>query len=74
VRVGIMPLVDMALCSDSEDLCIVAMNLNWPDLPALLVRASSVATVAKSVLATAAVMFAIWIGVFAAKHRIRPAS
>jgi hypothetical protein len=74
VRMGIVLSVGAALCDYSENLCIVAMILSWPDLSASLVYVSSVATIAKSVLTTAAVMFAIWIGVLAATHRLRRAS
>jgi len=74
VRVGIMLSIGAALCDYSENLGIVAMIVRGPDLSASLVYASSTATVAKSMLTTMAVMFAILIGVLAARYRVRRAS
>lgn len=66
--------VGAALCDYCENLGIVAMILNWPDLSAPLVYASSVATVVKSIFTTAAIMISILIGAKAARHRFRPAT
>jgi len=71
VRVGIILSIGAALCDYSENLGIAVMVLNWPDLSGPIVHASSIATVAKSGLTTAAVMMAILIGVLAARSRVR---
>lgn len=73
VRVGIFLSVGAALCDYGENTGIAVMLLSWPDLSAPFVYASSFATVAKSILTTAAVMLAILIGVLAARHRARRA-
>ncbi len=74
VRVGVIFSIGAALCDYIENLGVVAMILNWPDRSAPLVHASSLATVAKSILTTAAVMISILIGAMAARHRFRPAT
>ena len=74
VWVGIILAIAAALCDYAENLGIVVMILRWPDLSALIVHASSVATVAKSMLTTAAVIITVLIGFIAAKRRVRPAS
>ncbi|WP_159086952.1 hypothetical protein [Loktanella sp. Alg231-35] len=74
VRVGIILSVGAALCDYIENLGIVAMILRWPDLSALTIYASSFATIAKSVLTTAAVLTAILLGLFTARYRFRYAS
>jgi hypothetical protein len=74
VRVGIILSIAAALSDYLENLGIVAMVLSWPDLSTSLVHASSVATVAKSILTTAAVMIAVVIGAMAARYRVRRAS
>ena len=70
MRVGVILSIGAALCDYSENLGIVAMVLSWPDLSAPLVHASSVATVAKSILTTAAIIIAIVIGGIVARHRV----
>ncbi|MFK7876363.1 MAG: hypothetical protein AB8B71_11375 [Paracoccaceae bacterium] len=62
VRLGIILSIGAALCDYAENLGITAMILSWPDHSAPLVYASSIATLAKSVLTTAAVLVAILIG------------
>ena len=74
VRLGIILSVGAALCDYAENLGISAMMLSWPDHSAPLVYASSIATVAKSSLTTAAVMVAISIGGLAAAQRARRAA
>lgn len=74
VRVGIILSVGAVLCDYVENLGIVAMILRWPDISTSLVYASSVATVAKSVLTTAAVTLVMLIGFFATRHRMRHAA
>jgi len=74
IRIGITISIGAALCDYSENLGIIAMIMRWPDLSVPLVYASSVATVAKSFLTTAAVTIAILIGAMAARHRFRPAT
>ncbi len=74
VRVGFILSVGAAVCDYSENLGIVAMILSWPDISTPLVYASSVATVAKSILTTAAVTLVMLMGFFAARHRVRHAS
>jgi len=59
VKIGIVLSVGAALFDYSENLGIVAMILTWPDLSVPLVYASSVATVAKSILTTSAVMIVL---------------
>lgn len=73
VRVGMHLSVAAAFCDYTENLGIVMMVLGWPDLPDLLVHASSFATVAKSILTTAAVAMALVIGLMGARHRARSA-
>lgn len=68
VRVGIIFAIAAAVCDHCENLGIVAMVLYWPDPSVLLVSASSVATVAKSVFTTFAVISAIAIGGVRAMH------
>ncbi|MGB0439564.1 MAG: hypothetical protein ACPGFC_05590, partial [Paracoccaceae bacterium] len=74
VRGGVTLAIAAALCDYTENLGIVAMVLSWPDPSAVLVYASSIATVAKSILTTAAVMMAVLIGGLATRHRVRAAS
>jgi hypothetical protein len=74
IRIGITISIGAALCDYGENLGIIAMVMRWPDLSVPLVYASSVATVAKSILTTAAVMISILIGAMAARHRFSPAT
>lgn len=75
VWLGVILSVGAALCDYGENLGITAMILSWPDLSASLVHTSSIATLAKSGLTTAAVMVAIAIMIWglAAAQRARRA-
>ncbi|WP_299882835.1 hypothetical protein [uncultured Sulfitobacter sp.] len=74
VRFGIILSVGAALCDYIENLGITVMILSWPNLSAPLVYASSIATLTKSGLTTAAVIFTILIGFRAAVQRVRRAA
>lgn len=74
VRIGVILSVGVVVCDYSENICIVAMILGWPDTFTALVYASSVATVAKSILTTAAVTVVMLMGALSARHRLRFAS
>ena len=74
VRVGIVLSISAALCDYMENLGITVMILSWPDLSAPHVYASSIATLTKSGLTTAAVIVAFLIGFRAASQRVRRAA
>ena len=74
VRFGIFLSVGAALCDYGENLGITVMILSWPGFSAPFVYASSIATVAKSGLTTAAVIVTILIGFRAAAQRLRRAT
>jgi len=56
VRIGTILAITAAVCDYSENIGIVAMILSWPNLSDPLVHASSVATIAKSIATTLAVL------------------
>ncbi len=62
VRLGVAFSVGCALCDYIENLGIIAMIWNWPDVSVPLVIATSIATIAKSALTTLAVLLTIFIG------------
>lgn len=56
VRLGVTLAVGSALFDYVENLCVVAMIWSWPEVSGPLVYAASVATIAKSVMTTLAIM------------------
>lgn len=74
VQFGIILSIGAALCDYIENLGITVMILSWPNLSALQVYESSIATLAKSSLTTAAVIVTILIGFRAVAHRVRRAA
>jgi len=73
VRLGIILSIGAAFFDYTENLSVTAMIWSWPDLSTSLVYASSIATVAKSGLTTAALVVTILITFLAATRRFRPA-
>lgn len=62
VRIGIAFSAGCAAFDYLENLGIAAMILNWPEISALLVLATSAATILKSVLTTVAVLLTLLVG------------
>lgn len=62
VRFGVALSVGSALFDYAENLGIIAMMWNWPDVSALQVYAVATATVVKSALTTLAVLLTLFIG------------
>lgn len=62
VHLGVALAVGSALFDYAENVGIVAMVYGWPDVSGPLVHAVSAATIAKSVITTLAVMFALATG------------
>lgn len=58
-----------ALADYAENLGVASMILNWPDVAPVLVGATSVASVAKAVLTTVAVLSVSGLGVFTLYRR-----
>jgi len=67
VHLGVALAVGSALFDYIENLAIVAMILDWPDVTGPLVYAASAATIAKSILTTLAVMLLLATGVIWAR-------
>ena len=62
VRIGVFMSVGSALFDYAENLGIIAMIWNWPDVSERLVYAVSAATIVKSALTTFAVLLTLCIG------------
>ena len=72
VRAGCVLAWLAALLDYAENAGIAAMLRLWPDGPGLLVHMTSLATIAKSVATTAAILWLVALGAMAAWRRLRP--
>jgi hypothetical protein len=62
VQIGIALSVGAALFDYAENLGVSIMILKWPNLPHMLVQASSLATISKSCLTVAALVMVLILG------------
>jgi hypothetical protein len=70
VRIGVILSSAAAVFDYIENIGVVAMITSWPDLPNAVVYASSIATVAKSALTTAAIICCILVGLIWVKQLV----